>query len=193
MPANVFAPQQQFALVVHEQCRVYRTAVLAQRLESIDALAQAVEPVRGRQRGARQRLQFRQRLFQGFDTAQTAATGASQLAPLVFQVPEGAAGDFYFCADRRTPAGELEVIDVVRRSDDAAAEAEADDKVFKVGRAHQHYRLVDAVVGNAQGDFFGQRCAGLAVIGQVAVVIAVAGRGRSQGGGRRAGRRCCAH
>ncbi|MOA12821.1 hypothetical protein D3C78_1328430 [compost metagenome] len=111
--ANVFAAQQQFTLVVHVQGRMYRPAVLAQGLEGVDALAQAVEPVRGRQRSARQYLQLRQGLFQGFNPTQSATAGARQLSALVFQVPESATGDLDLSADRRTAARELEVIDVV--------------------------------------------------------------------------------
>ena len=44
--------------------------------------------------------------------------------------------------------------------DDAAAEAEADDEIFQIRRRHQHHRLADAVVGDRQRDFLGQRGAG---------------------------------
>jgi hypothetical protein len=66
---DVFAAQQQLALVVHEHCRMHRAAVLAQRLERADALAQAVEPFGRWQRRAGQYLKVRQGLLQRFHAA----------------------------------------------------------------------------------------------------------------------------
>ncbi|MNJ52660.1 hypothetical protein D3C77_480060 [compost metagenome] len=172
---------------------MHGAAVLAQGLEVVHALAQAFEPVHGWQGRSRQGVKLRQGLLQCFDPAQATATGTGKLPALVLQVPEGTAGDFHLGTDGGALALELKVVDVIERSDDAVAEAETDDEIFKVRRAYQHHRLVDAVVGNAQGYLFSQRCAGLAVIGQVVVVIAVAGRGRSQEYRRRAGRRFCTH
>lgn len=95
MPADVLTTHQQFALVVHEHCRVHGAAVLAQRLERTDALAQAVEPFGRRQGRAWQHLQVWQCLFYRFYAAQAAAAGAGQLAALLLEVPEGAAGDLH--------------------------------------------------------------------------------------------------
>ncbi|MNE72445.1 hypothetical protein D3C80_1683880 [compost metagenome] len=69
MSAYVFAAHQQFALIVHEHRCVHRTAMLAQRLEGADALAQAIEPFNGWQRGAGQYLKVRQRLLDRFYAA----------------------------------------------------------------------------------------------------------------------------
>ena len=78
--------------------------------------------------------------------------------------------------------------------DDAAAQAEADNEVFKVGRRHQHHGLTDAVVGNRQRDFFGQRGAGRFREGKIAVAVGLTGgrRGRFESR-RRAGRALGVH
>ncbi len=62
--------------------------------------------------------------------------------------------------------------------DNPAADAETDDKVFKVGRCDQHHGLADAVVGNGQRDLFGQRGFGGGAVVEVAVLVALAGDGR---------------
>ncbi|MCY1449663.1 hypothetical protein D9M71_664150 [compost metagenome] len=54
VPADIFTAQQDLALIVHEQRRMHRAAMLAQGLESIHALAQAFKPARWRQRRAGQ-------------------------------------------------------------------------------------------------------------------------------------------
>ncbi|MNC66485.1 hypothetical protein D3C75_1168830 [compost metagenome] len=86
----------------------------------------------------------------------------------------------------RAVAAELDVIDLVGRGDDAAADTEADDKVFKVRGADQHHGLADAVIGNSQGDLFGQCGAVGTGLVQVAVAVSLAGGGNSA---RRCGRR----
>jgi hypothetical protein len=88
----------------------------------------------------------------------------------------------------------LQVINVASVFDDAAAEAEADDEVFKVRRRHQHDRLTDAVISDRQRDFFGQRGAGRFGVLKVAVTVGLAcgGRWRFEGW-RRAGRALGVH
>ena len=135
-------------------------AVLAERLERADALAQTVEPFDRWQGCARQHFELRQRLFDGFDAAQSAAAGAGQLPTLMFEVPECAIGDGHLRVLRRACACQLQIVDIAGVFDDAAAEAEADNEVFQIGRGHQHHRLADAVVGDRQRDFLGQRGAG---------------------------------
>ncbi|RMS06118.1 hypothetical protein ALP75_204166 [Pseudomonas syringae pv. actinidiae] len=92
---------------------MHRTTVAAKRLEFADALAQAFQPFNRRQRRAGQYIQFRQRLLDRFDAAQPAAAGAGQLSPLLFEVPEGPAGDFDLGLHRRTTATELEIVDFI--------------------------------------------------------------------------------
>ncbi|MNT65597.1 hypothetical protein D3C72_2035920 [compost metagenome] len=59
MPADVFAAEQQFTLAVHEQCCMHGTAMLAQWLEGVDALAQADQPLGRGQGRTRQHGQIR--------------------------------------------------------------------------------------------------------------------------------------
>ena len=178
MPANVFAAQQQFAMAVHEQGRMHGAAVLTQRLEGVDALAQADQPLRGRQRGARQLGQVRQRLLQGFDAAQATAAGAGQLAALVLQVPESAAGDFQVRIHRRATSRQFDVVDFGGAFNDAAAHTKTNGKIFQVGRADEHDGLVQAVVHDRQGDFFGQWRAARLAIAELDVIIGSAGGGQ---------------
>ncbi|MCY1403259.1 hypothetical protein D9M71_184290 [compost metagenome] len=153
--------------------------MLAQGLELADALTQALQPVRRWQWRAGQGRQFRQCLLNGFDTAQAATTGTGQLPPLGLEVPECSAGDLHVGMLGRAVAAELDVIDLVGRGDDAAADAEPDDKVFQVRGAYQHHRLADAVIGNRQGDLFGQRGAARTGLVEMAVTVALAGGGCS--------------
>ena len=70
---------------------------------------------------------------------------------------------------------------------DPAAQAEPDNKVFKVGGGDQHHGLTDAVIGNRKGDFFRQGCFSNAAVVERDVVIRLAGRWRGRCcGGRRA-------
>ncbi|MCY1394312.1 hypothetical protein D9M71_92280 [compost metagenome] len=186
VPADIFAAQQQLALIVHEQRRVDCPAMLSQGLELTDALAQALQPMCRRQWRTGQGGQFRQCLLNGLDAAQAATAGTGQLAALGLEVPEGAAGDLHLGMLGRAVAAELDVIDLVGRGDDAAADTEADDKVFKVRGADQHHGLADTVIGNSQGDLFGQCGAVGAGLVQVAVAVSLAGGGNSA---RRCGRR----
>ncbi|MNH39838.1 hypothetical protein D3C79_1010640 [compost metagenome] len=64
--------------------------------------------------------------------------------------------------------------------DKPGADAEADGKVFKVGRADQHHRLVEAVVGNGQGHFFGQGRTGALGVAELGIIVGVAGGGQGQ-------------
>ncbi|MNQ20830.1 hypothetical protein D3C85_339270 [compost metagenome] len=160
MPADVFAPEQQFAAGVHEHRRMHRAAVLTERLKRADALTQTVEPFARWQRRAGQHLEVGQCLLHRFNTAQPATAGARHLPALLLEIPERTVGDGHLRVLRRPGAGQLQVIDVGGVLDDAAAEAKADDEVFQVGRCHQHHRLTDAVVGDRQRDFLSQRSAG---------------------------------
>ncbi|MNF95373.1 hypothetical protein D3C84_781200 [compost metagenome] len=182
MPADVFAAQQQFALGVHEQRGVDCAAVLAQGLELADTVTQAIKPLGRWQWCAGQHLEVWQCLFHCFHAAQAAATGTRQLPALLLEVPEGAVGDGHLGMVRSTRTAQLQVIDVRCVFNDAAAQAEADDEVFKVGGGDQHDRLADAVIGNRQRHFLGQRGAVRLGVVQVAVAIALAG-----------GRRGCFH
>ncbi len=121
MPADIFAAQQQFALVIHEHRCMHRATVLAQRLEGADTLAQTLEPGGRRQWCARQNLQVRQRLLHGFHATQAAAAGAGQLPALLLEVPEGAAADLHLGVLGRACAAQLQVIDIADVADDAAA------------------------------------------------------------------------
>ena len=112
--------------------------------------------------------------------AQTEAAGAAQLSALLFEVPERAVGDGHLRVLRRAGAGQLQVINVAGVCDDAAAEAETDDEIFQIRRRHQHHRLTDAVVGDRQRDFLGERGAGRFHKGQIAVTVGLAGGGRGR-------------
>ncbi len=63
-------PSSNLPLVVHEHRRLYRAAVLTQRLERTDALAQIVEPFDSVARRAGQDFEIRQCLLHRFNTAQ---------------------------------------------------------------------------------------------------------------------------
>lgn len=95
MPTDVFATHQQFALAIHKHCRMHGTAVLDQGLECADTLAQAIEPLRRRQGRAGQYLEVGQCLLHRFHATEAAAAGARQLAALLLEVPERAAGHLY--------------------------------------------------------------------------------------------------
>ncbi|MNP16021.1 hypothetical protein D3C76_1083990 [compost metagenome] len=181
VPADVFAAEQQFAVAVHEQRRMHRAAVLAEGLEGIDALTQADQPLRRWQGCARQLGQLWQCLLQRFDPAQAATTGAGQLAALVFQVPERTAGNLQVGIHCRAAAGEFQVVDFRGAFHYAAADTEADGEVFQVGGADQHHRLVQAVVDNGQGHFFGQGRAVASGVIELDVIVGVAGGGHGQG------------
>ncbi len=149
----------------------------AQGLEFADALAQAVEPMRWRQRGWRQQRQVRQRLFQRLDAAQPATTAAGDVAPLPLELPEGATGDLYLRLAGVAVTGEHDVVELVGRRDDAAGEAETDHEVFQVGGGNQHHRLVQAVVGNRQGGFLGQFGGAPVEVVEAMEAVALAGGG----------------
>ncbi|MCY1177331.1 hypothetical protein D9M73_176350 [compost metagenome] len=85
--------------------------------------------------------------------------------------------------------GQADVIDIVDGLDQPGPQAEATHEVFQVARRNHHHRLVQAVVGDRQGDLLGQRgVTGVQLRLQFGVAV-VAGRcGDGPGSdGRRAG------
>ncbi|KPX59397.1 Unknown protein sequence, partial [Pseudomonas amygdali pv. lachrymans] len=181
--ANVFTSQQQLAVTVHEHRSMHSATMAAKRLELTDALTQAFQPLNRRQGCAGQHVQFWQSLLYRFNATEPATAGACQLPTLLLEFPEGTAGDFDFGLHRRAATADFEVVDFVVRGNDAAAQAETDDKVFQIGGADQHDCLADAVVGNRQCHFFGKfvTCRVRALEVRVAVRLACFGGWRSKG------------
>lgn len=86
-------------------------------------------------------------------------------------------------------AVQMNVIDVVRRLDDAVCQAEADDEILEVRRRNHHHGLIEPVIGDRQRAFLGEvDDAPFGLVDRL-IVIALAGtagrwRGRCDTGGQ---------